>query len=327
MKIRITPCLRTDPVFSRSNLHPQCQAQGHDPELQCPHRPGEQAGVVVVDRQPVGRILTQPFPTLPASGNLALFESVPDPEVGKALLEWGFRHLVEQGVRQVFGPLDGDTWHGYRTSRPGPGPTFALDRRTPTWHGDHFAQSGFQVCDRYHSRWIPRDALAWDRLDRNMARCQRNQVEVAPLDLEDWDSTIRQLHEVSLEAFADNRLASPLELPEFAHLYAPLRGRLPPGSLVGTRDREGRLLSFLFCLPDLTARGPALVLKTVAIRREPLARGMGALLVELAHRRAHREGMAGVIHALIHEENTSDRILSSKSEVIRRYELWRRDAP
>jgi hypothetical protein len=63
----------------------------------------------------------------------------------------------------------------------------------------------------------------------------------------------------------------------------------------------------------------------VAISDHPMARGLGALLVELIHRRAFEEGCSGVVHALMHERNSSTRILSKHAEVVRRYHLWAKD--
>ena len=86
------------------------------------------------------------------------------------------------------------------------------------------------------------------------------------------------------------------------------------------RDADGRLVGFLFGLPDL-AEGPApttVILKTYASLRF----GVGRLLADTFHQTAAELGFRTVIHALMHEDNLSaSRSATYQGTVIRRYAL------
>ncbi|HOX53568.1 MAG TPA: hypothetical protein PKY05_18955, partial [Fibrobacteria bacterium] len=182
-----------------------------DPEPICPVRPGEAAFLGQRHGLPVARAVAQPLAGHPGTGNIALFECLDDPAMALELLGACETHLAKLGCRTILGPLDGDTWHAYRTVDPGSDPPFLLDRSTPDWTGELFRRSGYRVCDRYLSTWIPREHLAWPRLEAHWQRLARRGVAIRPLDAADWDRELERLHALSLEAFADNSWASPLD--------------------------------------------------------------------------------------------------------------------
>lgn len=285
--------------------------------------------MVVSDGVPVGRALAQIMPTRAGAGNVGLFECVSDSDAARALFDAVEAHLRGLGCRRVVGPMDGDTWHAYRTAGPSSQPPFPMDRDTPPWYGDLFASCGYEVCDRYFSTFIPREHLEWLRLESALARCARSGIVVEGLRERDWDAELARLHDLSVRAFASNRWASPLDLDSFKAFYEPLRGRIPPDSIRLARSCEnGPLLAFLFSLPEpVSDKNRRLVIKTVAAAPDPRARGLGALLTEMAHRDAHRDGFSGVVHALMHESNPSTRIKAAHGRILRAYSLWAKELP
>jgi predicted N-acetyltransferase YhbS len=130
---------------------------------------------------------------------------------------------------------------------------------------------------------------------------------------------------VASEAFRDAFLYTPLGRERFKQLYLPLREVIDP-ELVLIATRDGATAGFVFALPDLRQRERSAVIdtaiiKTVAVSRSAGVRGLGTLLVQLAHERAHRRGYRQVIHALMHETNISRNISARFAKPIRRYAL------
>lgn len=323
--IQILSTHRTSQEFHEARGAGNPGTCGEDPETTCPVRPGEAAFVALENGTPVARALAQPMLFRPSTGNIALFECIDDQNLAIALLERCQRHLLDRGIRTIVGPMDGDTWHAYRTADPSVHAPFLLDRRTPPWHGDLFRAAGYVVCDRYLSTRIPAEHLSWGRLERSLPRIQASGIDLRTLDTGDWDGELERIHELSLEAFADNSWSEPLDLESFRRLYHPWRDQLPTdGILIACRD--GRTLAYAVSCPQTLQDGSRqTIIKTVASSRCAQARGLGALLVECLHRKAHLEGHRGVVHALMHSANPSNRILSSHGETIRTYSLWRKD--
>ncbi|MBK9578537.1 MAG: hypothetical protein IPO40_15780 [Fibrobacteres bacterium] len=323
--IHILSTVCTSPEFITARAASQGRSSSVDPSATCPHRDGEMAFVALHDGAPVARALAQPMAGQPGIGNIALFECIDDPSTAKALLEACEVHLRSLGIHAVVGPMDADTWHAYRTSDPSDHPPFLLDRHTPTWMGELFRQAGYEVCDRYLSSWIPREALRWSRLETHLERFRNRGVTFHELDKGDWEGELSRIHCLSLEAFANNSWASPLDYPAFRSLYRGWRDRLPTDGIV-LASLEDRLLAYVVSCPEPMEDGSCrTVIKTVATSRHPCARGLGALLVEWLHRKAHASNHTGVVHALMHAANPSTHILSGHGRTIRTYSLWRKE--
>lgn len=325
--IHILSTLRGSTEFVQARAASSGTPPGPDPDSTCPVRPGERALVALKDGIPLARAVAQPLIGRPGVGNIALFESVDDFALSNALLAACEAHLAKIGCRIAVGPMDGDTWHAYRTADPGGEAPFLLDRSTPAWTGSLFRSAGYEVCDRYLSTWIPRDDLAWPRLETHLKRFGNRGVTFRPLRIDDWDRELAHLHRLSLEAFADNSWATGLDLEGFRALYDPWRGRLPTEGILLAFQAD-RLLAYVVSCPQTLPDGLArTIIKTVAASRERSAQGLGALLVESVHRMAHQDGHSGVIHALMHERNPSTHILSRAGTVLRTYSLWKKDLP
>lgn len=327
MTISVLPVPRSDPRFAEARAL-VAPPGAPDPEATCPCSPVERSWIVRRDDQLRGRAVAQPLRGHQGAGNVALFECLDDPEAAAALLSACESFLRERGCRRVLGPLDGDTWHGYRTAQASEFAPFRLDRTTPAWYGRLFQAAGYEVGEEYVSTWIDRAALSWNRLDRGLARLAASGGRIEVFDPEAWDDQLDRLHGLSQAAFAHNAWASPLDRDDFHALYRGFRAMIAPDWIQWAVSGDGTPLGYVFSIPDRRPDGASIrVVKTVAVSDRPEARGLGALLVELVHRRAFDEGCSGVVHALMHVRNPSTLILSRHAEVVRRYHLWIKDLP
>ena len=299
---------------------------GPDPAVLCPGHEHEGAWVSLREGSVRGRAIAQPLRGHDGIGIVGFFECVDDPSAARALLGACEDFLAQAGCRRVIGPMDGDTWHNYRTAEASEFAPFALDRITPAWYGELFRGAGYHASEEYISTWIERSELSWARLDRGLERLARAGGRIESFDPVDWERQLDRLHALSLEAFAGNAWASPLDREVFHRLYAGYRDRIAPDWIQWALAADGTALGYVFSIPDRRPDGARIrVIKTVAVADHPRARGLGALLVELTHRRAHEEGCSGVVHALMHERNSSTHILSKHAQVVRRYHLWAKE--
>ncbi|HEY2468860.1 MAG TPA: hypothetical protein VGI45_13605 [Terracidiphilus sp.] len=254
-----------------------------------------------------------------------------DEEAAAALLDRAVARLQENGCTLAVGPMDGNTWRRYRLS-VGNGlvepsePSFFLEPVNPPEWPRFFERAGFAPIAEYYSA-MNRDLAQTDlRLDVIKVRIEAAGVQIRSAAETDLAEELRRIYEVSRIAFAGNFLYTELAESDFVGQYTPLLQRIRP-ELILLAERGTELVGYLFGLPDFaqTARGQVIdtfLIKTVAILPEPSLRGLGGLLVGLAHQAGHQLGFRRCIHALMHESNGSRNISRHYAETIRRYALY-----
>lgn len=218
-------------------------------------------------------------------------------EAGAELLALACDRLRELGCKAVLAPMNGDTWHSYRVVLESDGsPPFALEPVSGPHDLAALRMARFAVLEEYVS-----------------ARAEVPAVGSPPPDIPgivvtSWDGTgasrlVGQLHAYAAGSFSDKLFFKPLNEQGFRALYEPLLAMLDPRLVLFAHDIDGRLVGFLFGLPDLAQgeRPTQVILKTYAATRA----GAGYLLAWHFHERARELGYTHVVHALMHSANTS----------------------
>ena len=218
--------------------------------------------------------------------------------------------------------MDGSTWRSYRANvgpheRPpflgeptaDPAPWVALGytplRRYTTVHSDHAAQ-----IQRTRARDARMRAAGW-RLETLS-------------DFASFAAALDTFYAVSLDAFADNYLYTPLDRAAFGALYAPLQPLIVPELALVARAPDGAAAGYCFSYPD--AANPALrqvVIKTLAVATAHRSQGLGGWLVGETHRTAEALGLTGgALHALMIAGNHSTTYARGSGRLVREYVLY-----
>lgn len=253
-----------------------------------------------------------------------------DPAASGLLLEHACRRLAEAGCDLAVGPMDRDTWHGYRVVAESSGrPPFFLELETPLDWQAHFRAAGFFDLASYISSRIDDPGAEQPRMEAFGRRLDEQGITVRPFDPARAEDDLALVHDLNLAAFTRNLLYTPLALPEFIALYRPVLPLVRPEYFL-LAVRDGVCLSFVFAVPDhLQARRgepvTALVVKTAANRPGRAAMGLAVYLAYRLGRQAVADGYGEVIHALMHEANVSTATSRRGGSVIRRYVLFARD--
>lgn len=237
-----------------------------------------------------------------------------DRDAASQLLAEAIDALRVERFGGVLGPMDGDTWHSYRTITESDGsPAFALEPQSGVHDHAVLQAAGFEPVSTYVSA---RAKLA-DTL--GTAPVSMPGITVAAWDGTGAEHLIGRLFAMSGNAFASNHFFKPIGMEAFLGLYRPILPMLDPRHILFAHANGGDLVGFLFGYPDRLARDtPAAVLKTYASG----LRGVGHLLADQYHRRAMAMGHQEVIHALMHETNVSkERSTRHNAQVFRRYAL------
>ena len=274
-------------------------------------------------------------PSLPghAVGTIGHYASV-DSEASAALLSRALAMLGDQGRTLAVGPMDGNTWRHYRfvtdagPSSP-PEPAFFLEPVNPPEWPRQFVQAGFAPLAEYYSALNIDFTRADPRLDAVATRLVSAGVRIRSARDCDLTEQLKRIYQVSRIAFTRNFLYTELPESSFLAQYTPLLARIEP-ELMLLAERNHELVGYLFAIPDFAqaARGCAMdtfLIKTVAILPQPEVRGLGGLLVGLAHQAGQRLGFKRCIHALMHEDNVSRKISRHYATTMRRYTLFGRE--
>ena len=252
-----------------------------------------------------------------------------DTDAGMELLEHACALLARSGRTLAVGPMDGNTWRRYRfIIERGTEPPFLMEPDNPDEWPAHWTAAGFDRLATYASALNDDPGAIDPRTDAALARLRDVGITVRPLDMSAVEAELDRLYSLSLLAFRDNFLYTPIRREEFVGQYNAVLVHVRP-ELVLLAERAGELMGYIFALPDILQgmRGQpvdTVILKTLAV--DPAARGLGlgGALLDLAQRTTHGLGYRRAIHALFHEQNVSGRISGRYARRLRRYALFSR---
>ena len=247
-------------------------------------------------------------------------------ESAKVLLDAACKRLRDEGCRVVIGPLDGNTWRRYRwLTERGTEPQFLMEPDNPDEAPVRWQDAGFTALAAYFSAL--NDNLDYEdaQVARAGERLARSGVTVRALDPTRFDDEVRRIYKISVAAFPENFLYTPLPEAEFIAQYAAVRERVRP-ELVLLAEHEGRVVGYVFTVPDWL-RGAAtntVIVKTVAVLPGRAFAGLGTWLVALTQIAARNLGYRRAIHALMHESNNSRNLSARYAKPFRGYTLFSR---
>lgn len=257
-----------------------------------------------------------------------------DEHATTALLDRALERLRDNRCTLAVGPMDGNTWRRYRfvtapepNQQPEP-PFFLEPSNLPEWP-QYFERAGFSAFAEYYSGLNSDLSRVDPRLQAASSRLENAGVRIRSAVDTDLTSQLKRIYQVSRISFTRNFLYTELPEDEFLAQYTPLLPRIQP-QLILLAERDGALVGYLFAIPDFAqaARAQAVdtfLIKTVAILPEPSLRGLGGLLVGLAHQAGYRLGFRRCIHALMHADNISRNISNHFAVPMRHYTLYSRE--
>jgi GNAT superfamily N-acetyltransferase len=256
-----------------------------------------------------------------------------DATAGGAALDAACSWLAREDCRLAVGPLDGSTWHRYRfVTESSVEPTFSMEPTNPPEWPELWKRAGFSSLATYHSS-LNEELTFQDPLgEEASSRARAAGLSLRPLNMAAFELELRAIFELSLNAFADNYLYTPIAWDEFAGMYSRMKNLLDPRLVLLCDDpgRPGALAGYIMAFPDLlerqrTGQSQTLILKSMAVHTGWRSVRLGTWLIAQAQANAKALGMSRSIFALMHDANPSARIGRHYSRVIRRYTLFARE--
>lgn len=246
-----------------------------------------------------------------------------------AVLQRALAELRQRGCTRAVGPMDGNTWRSYRfVTDPGTEPPFLLEPVNPLQWPAWWRNAGFAPLAEYYSTASDDVSTRDPRLASVAARMKSAGIRLRPLNPAVFEEELGRIYDVSVISFQENYLYTPLPRDMFIAQYQAVRNIVRP-ELVMLAEHDGRPVGYVFALPDLAEAKRGLpvrsfIVKTLAVLPGRTYAGLGALLLGEVHTAAQALGFTRVIHALMHQSNTSRNLSAHYAQTIRRYTLFSR---
>ena len=258
-----------------------------------------------------------------SAGLVGFFECTENTAAAEFLFQAVREWLKEEGCGWCIGPMNGSTWRKYRIAVPDPEPPFFMDAYHKPWYASLFESAGFSIAERYISTRIPLTEKFGGGNEDHNSFLQERGLRVRPIRMNDYPEEIRAIYDLSVEAFADNALYTPIEPDEFQQLYRKAAACIDPAFVRLCEDEAGELQGFIFAVADRFQPIPtSLIIKTLAVKSGCKRKGLGGFLVRQLHADDRKAGYKDIIHALMHEKNLSTRVADTGAHLLRRYHLY-----
>ena len=184
-------------------------------------------------------------------GQLGYFECVNEPAVAAALIDAGLGWLKAQGVRQVFGPMNGGAHRTHRfLTRGFDRAPFLFEPRNPPYYPTFFERAGFVPVGRWYGYDLSHQQIA-DRLRQYDRVLERRPPPGRFEDLQTGQSpeTLVRLHRLLDRCWEGHVGYGSLDLDEFVEVFAGPLAIMGPGH-VSAYVRDGEDAGFAFVYPD-----------------------------------------------------------------------------
>ncbi|HZM76536.1 MAG TPA: GNAT family N-acetyltransferase [Candidatus Limnocylindrales bacterium] len=285
---------------------------------------GEAEYFVALDNEEdrVGRMAAAlgPHPNVGLVGLLALTEKRSDKawvhSVIDALLSSCESWLLSLGVNKVYGPVDFSTFFEYRLrdrteeqgEEQGWGPDFSWEPTQPQSYLLAFEAAGYAPVERYHSEFYATTTTFPPQIVVKMmepawrAAIDRGLEFIAFDEVRPVEKLIPIIEAISLEAFKENFLYSPVPGEVFEALYSPAVQKVDLSLSLLVRAPDGQEVGFLYAFEDCGY----CVIKSIAVRPDWRKLHLSSALVQRCLARAAQRGLTRFASALVREGNASE---------------------
>nr|WP_319396762.1 hypothetical protein [uncultured Desulfobacter sp.] len=340
----------TAQVYQDDLYYCRQSVQSLQQSIRRPNFADNQLPLLVLDKgTPVARMIVRIFnPSGDGSNRTGLFgffEAKNHPEAVKLMFDEGRRWLEGQGIKQIIGPMDGDTWHKYRLNAgPYIEPPFMMEPYNPKYYTRLWEDYGFTVLARYVSKRVPDIKKMLPGLKKKFDSACKKGFTFRPFQKADFNNELKLLYSLSCDIFSNNYFYSPISETEFVSLYAGSKAIINPNLIWFCQDKHGNYAGFMFCFPDYAAaltkmsgktdlwskikflihknKAEHLNAKTLGTTPQYRGEGIGAALFYKCYAQGLNFGYSSANMCLMHEENTSEKMDKGQGSIFRNYHLY-----
>lgn len=241
-----------------------------------------------------------------------------------------FRELIDkaelwfgkENVVKFYLPMDFNTFHSYRVvSDYFENPPFLLEQNIEPHLYRFIKYRGFKSVKKYYSYIVKNPVPVIHRLESFALRAKKQNIEVIKKEISKPDmSLLKELYEITDNAFSNAFLYESIDFDEFRNIYKPLINNNIGVKLMIAKIND-KNVGYLFAVEDKYKENRWIV-KTIAVKKAYSNAGVGALLTYDLYRRAVRFGIKELIHAYMSESISTKRFSETFGEIYREYSLY-----
>ena len=275
-------------------------------------------------KNPQGRIAANLSPVYPHTGYLGFFEAV-DFKAAQTLVHAAFDWLKTQGVTQVFGPINFNTWLPYRFRiEEDDTPFYTFEPVNPPQYPLWFCELGFQIAETYHSLGIEGNEGSLEKMlpdfDRALSMGYSFRQANSSGDLE---TELRSIYDISMTSFQDNFLFEPIPFEAFRQLYVPTVQKSQTHAIYFLCEpTQGKTIGYISTFLE---QGNT-VMKTIALLPEGRGLRLSNALFYQGVFQGKLKGSTGIVPALVRNGIQSESYCKNQKTLWKhRYALFRKE--
>lgn len=254
-----------------------------------------------------------------STAQLGLFECINNPEAVAVLFEKAREEARKIGAAWLLGPLNGTTWNRYRfLTEKGKEPPFLGEPTHPDYYPQLWKKWGFVPVGNYLSNIAPLDPAT----EKDTNFWCRNKLRVETVLPQNLAQVLTDVYPMCTAAFEAAPFYSSISKEQFIHKLSAVKPLLQAGCTKVVYDASGDAVAFALCYPDPLSPDRT-ILKTAARNNPAPVSGIIAALYREIAVPSLQLGRTQLIHAFIHEANSSaTRSGHFGGEMARRYTLF-----
>jgi L-amino acid N-acyltransferase YncA len=255
------------------------------------------------------------------------YESVDTPEAAEYILNTACQAAKRCGAGFLIGPMNGSTWENYRFADYVSENDFFLEPENQAWYGQQFRDNGFDKIASYLSAYDMEMRCDFPDISKRKTELLAAGYTIRPIKLDNYEEELEKVYELSLDAYKNNFLYTPISRESFIAKYRPLKALIKPDFVLLAEDSEGKLAGYVFCVDDIKRKDKKrLILKSIARRPGRQDRGLGDVLGCEIAKLAKDSDYDGIIYALMHQQGSSVNLSKNRNaEVIKTYSLYAKE--
>lgn len=306
------------------------------------------------DGKPVGRASAFVNPLITEDGaplgTIGRFECEEDQEAATRLIDIALAWLGTEGVKMVWGPMNGTIWAPYRLMTQGfEAMPFYGEPYNKPYYPQLFEGAGFTAFKHWRSDIVlatdMRPIVAKTRLRYDKALGEGYMVR--PLDMRRFDDELAILHLLITDSFAGFAGFHAISKEAFIRLYGGMKALALPDLIQFLHDPQGEVAGYMCILPDypgairamrgqthllaklrfaLAKRKPAhYVVLYLGVSKQEQARrgGAGGAIAYIGAHLIDRDQIT-LISALMAEDSFARSWTHGRQQSIREYALYKR---
>lgn len=234
------------------------------------------------------------------------YECADNPEYSKILFDKIRVLSKEENCEYIIGPMEGSTWQSYRFTDQFFQELFMTEPYHHEWYGKQLSDYGFEKIGKYHSYLDSELRFSKNDLEKQETQFKNQATVIRNLDKSNLKEDLEKIGKLSITAFQNNFLYSPISVDEFVKKYEKIIHHISEEFIWLLEDGQGELQAFLFAFEDLIdPKKETVILKTVAKRKDSPFKGIGAFLTSKLNQEVKKRGFKKIIHAFMYAENDS----------------------